>query len=125
MEEAGVDLVAVYFLTPDPYSLPRVPYLLDLIKPPRTVIVLNEWLMDAEKANTAFAPILSSSIVAAALADGARIVAMPDLSEAETLDVMRTQRPGGHHDARTGNPAISAWLIRMDENFAPVADWLD
>ena len=41
-----VDLIAVYLLTPDAYSLPRLSYILDLIKPPRTLIVLNEWGFD-------------------------------------------------------------------------------
>ena len=60
LEENGVDLIAVYLLTPDPYSLPRIPYLLDLIKPPRMLIVLNEWGFEADKACAAFAPILAN-----------------------------------------------------------------
>ena len=71
LEENGVDLIAVYLLTPDAYSLPRLPYVLDLIKPPRTLIVLNEWGFEADKACVAFAPILANPIVGAAQADGA------------------------------------------------------
>lgn len=120
--ENGVDLVAVYLLTADAYSLPRLPYLLDLIRPTRTLIVLNEWGLDAPKARAAFAPILAHTIVAAQRADGARIVAMPHLEEADALDAIRAERLGG---ATSDHPAVSAWLMQMDENFAPVADWLD
>ena len=95
LEENGVDLIAVYLLTPDAYSLPRLPYILDLIKPPRTLIVLNEWGFDSDKARAAFAPILANPIVAAAQADGARIVTMPHLDDAEALDAIRALRRDG------------------------------
>ena len=124
LEENGVDLIAVYLLTPDAYSLPRLPYILDLIKPPRTLIVLNEWGFDADKARAAFAPILANPIVAAAQADGARIVTMPHLDDAEELDAIRALRRDGASGAVADHPALSAWLNRMEENFAPVADWL-
>ena len=124
LEENGVDLIAVYLLTPDAYSLPRLPYILDLIKPPRTLIVLNEWGFEADKARAAFAPILANPIVAAAEADGARIVTMPHLDDAEALDAIRALRRDGASGAVADYPALSAWLTRMEENFAPVADWL-
>ena len=124
LEENGVDLVAVYLLTPDAYSLPRLPYVLDLIKPPRTLIVLNEWGFHGNKARAAFAPILANPIVAAAQADGARIVTMPHLDDAEELDAIRALRRDGAAGALTDHPVLSAWLNRMEENFAPVADWL-
>src|SRR5208282_1479910 len=103
----------------------RIPYLLDLIKPPRTLIVLNEWGFEADKARAAFAPILANRVLAAAEADGARVVTMPHLDDAEELDAIRAQRGDGVTDARTDRPVLSAWLNRMEENFAPVADWLD
>jgi hypothetical protein len=124
MEEAGVDLVAVYFLTPDPYSLPRLPYLIDLIKPPRTIIVLNEWGLDGNSPPTAFDAILKDPSVVVARADGARIVAMPDLPDAERLEAIRHRRPALADDPRPTDPVISGWLTRMDEAFAPVADWI-
>jgi hypothetical protein len=124
LEENGVDLVAVYLLTPDAYSLPRLPYVLDLIKPPRTVIVLNEWGFQGNKARAAFAPILANPVVAAAQADGTRIVTMPHLDDAEELDAIRARRRDGAAGALTDRPVLSAWLNRMEENFAPVADWL-
>jgi hypothetical protein len=124
LEEKGVDLIAVCLLTPDAYSLPRLPYVLDLIKPPRTVIVLNEWGFHGNKARAAFAPILANPVVAAAQADGARIVTMPHLDDAEALDAIRALRGDGAAGAMTDHPALSAWLNRMEENFAPVADWL-
>ena len=124
MEEAGVDLVAVYFLTPDPYSLPRLPYLIDLIKPPRTVIVLNEWGLDTNSIPSAFDAILKDTAVVAARADGARIVAMPDLPDAERLEGIRRRRPALTRDPRQDDPVFSGWLDRMDEAFAPVADWI-
>ena len=124
LEENGVDLIAVYLMTPDAYSLPRLPYILDLIKPPRTLIVMNEWGFEADKARAAFAPILANPIVAAAEADGARIVTMPHLDDAEALDAIRALRRDGASGAVADYPALSAWLTRMEENFAPVADWL-
>jgi len=124
LEENGVDLIAVYLLAPDAYSLPRLPYILDLIKAPRTLIVLNEWSFDSDKARAAFAPILSNRVVAAAQADGARIVTMPHLDDAEALDAIRAQRGEGASSAVADYPAICAWLTRMEENIAPVADWL-
>jgi len=124
LEENGVDLIAVCLLTPDAYSLPRLPYVLDLIKPPRTVIVLNEWGFHGNRARAAFAPILANPVVAAAQADGARIVTMPHLDDAEELDAVRAQRRDGAAGAMTDHPALTAWLNRMEENFAPVADWL-
>jgi hypothetical protein len=123
LAEQRVDLIAVYLLTPDVYSLPRLPYMLDLIKSPRTLIVLNEWGFDSDKARAAFSPILANPIVAAAQADGARIVTMPHLEDAEVLDAMRALRREGASGA-VADPALSAWLTRMEENFAPVADWL-
>jgi hypothetical protein len=124
LEENGVDLIAVYLLTPDAYSLPRLPYILDLIKPPRTLIVLNEWGFEADQARAAFAPILANRVVAAAEADGARIVTMPHLDDAEVLDAIRALRRDGVTDALTDRPVLSAWLNRMDVNFAPIAGWL-
>ena len=124
LEENGVDLIAVYLLTPDPYSLPRIPYILDLIKPTHTLIVLNEWRFEADKARAAFAPILANRVLAAAEADGARIVTMPHLDDAEALDAIRALRGDGVTDALTDRPVLSAWLNRMDVNFAPIAGWL-
>jgi hypothetical protein len=124
LEENGVDLIAVYLLTPDAYSLPRLPYILDLIKPSRTLIVLNEWGFEAVKARAAFAPILANRVVAAAQADGARIVTMPHLDDAEELDAIRALRGDGAAGVMTDRPVLSAWLNRMEENFAPIADWL-
>ena len=118
-EDLGLDFVAVYLLTPDPDSLPRLPYFLDLIKAPRTVIVLNEWRMSADSAPTAFADIIADPRVAAARADGARIITMPHLPPPNRLDPLRTHKPRRH------NPALSEWLHRMEDNFAPVAAWFD
>jgi hypothetical protein len=123
LEKNGVDLIAVYLRTPDAYSLPRLPYMLDLIKPSRTLIVLNEWGFGADKAHAVFAPILANRVVAAAQADGARIVTMPHLDDAEALDAIRALRRDGASGA-VADPALSDWLTRMKENFAPVADWL-
>ena len=125
LEENGVDLVAVCLLTPDPYSHPRLPYLLELIRPTRTLIVLNEWGFDGPKARAAFAPILADPIVDAQRAAGARIVAMPHLEEADALDAIRAHARTGASGATKEHPAVSAWLTQMDHNFAPVADWLD
>ena len=59
VEDLGLEFVAVYLLAPDPDSLPRLPYFLDLIKAPRTVIVLNEWRMGADSGANAFADIIA------------------------------------------------------------------
>ena len=111
VEELGLDFVAVYLLAPDPDSLPRLPYFLDLIKAPRTVIVLNEWRMGADSGANAFAEIIADPRVAAARADGAHIITMPHLPPPNRLDALRP------HDAE--------WLDRMEDNFAPVAAWFD
>ena len=108
LEENGVDLIAVY-LYPRPLQPPRIPYILDLIKPTRTLIVLNEWRFEADKARAAFAPILANRVLAAAQADGARIVTMPHLDDAEELDAIRALRGDGVTDARTDRPVLSAW----------------
>ena len=110
-EELGLDFVTVYLLTPDPDSLPRLPYFLDLIKPPRTVIVLNEWRTGADNGAKAFAHIIADPRVAAARADGARIITMPHRPTPNRLDDLRP------HDAE--------WLHRMEDNFAPVAAWFN
>jgi hypothetical protein len=119
VEELGLDFVAVYLLAPDPDSLPRLPYFLDLIKAPRTVIVLNEWRMGVDSGANAFADIIADPRVAAARADGARIVTMPHLPPPNRLDAHRAHNPRRH------NPALSGWLDRMEDNFAPVAAWFD
>jgi len=119
-EDLGLDFVAVYLLAPDPDSLPRLPYFLDLIKAPRTVIVLNEWRMGVDSGANAFADIIADPRVAAARADGARIITMPHLPPPNRLDApLRAHRPRRH------NPALSEWLDRMEDNFAPVAAWFD
>ena len=50
---------------------------------------------------------------------------MPHLDDAEALDAIRALRRDGASGAVADYPALSAWLTRMEENFAPVADWLD
>ena len=119
VEELGLDFVAVYLLAPDPDSLPRLPYFLDLIKAPRTVIVLNEWRMGVDSGANAFADVLADPRVAAARADGARIIRMPHLPPPNCLDALRSHNPRRH------NPVLSGWLDRMEDNFAPVAAWFD
>jgi hypothetical protein len=112
VEEYGLDFVAVYLLTPDPDSLPRLPYFLNLIKPPRAVIVLNEWRISADDAANAFADIIADPRVVAARADGARIITMPHRPLPKHLTALRPQ-----YDPE--------WLHRMEDNFAPVAAWFD
>jgi hypothetical protein len=119
VEDLGLDFVTVYLLTPDPDSLPRLPYFLDLIKAPRTVIVLNEWRMGANSGANAFADVLADPRVAAARADGARFIRMPHLPPPNRLDALRSHNPRRH------NPVLSGWLDRMEDNFAPVAAWFD
>jgi hypothetical protein len=118
-EELGLDFVAVYLLVPDPDSLPRLPYFLDLIKAPRTVIVLNEWRTGADEGASAFADIIADPRIAAARADGARIITMPHLPAPNRLDAFPS------HNPRRRNPALSDWLKCMEDNFAPVAAWFD
>jgi hypothetical protein len=119
VEELGLDFVAVYLLTPDPDSLPRLPYFLNLIKPPRTVIVLNEWSLGADDGANAFAEVIADPRVAAARADGARIITMPHLPPPNRLNALRSR------NVRRHNPVLSGWLDRMEDNFAPVAAWFD
>ena len=119
VEDLGLEFVAVYLLAPDPDSLPRLPYFLDLIKAPRTVIVLNEWRMGADDGANAFAGIIADPRIAAARADGARIITMPHLPPPNRLDAPRSHNPRRH------NPVLSGWLDRMEDNFAPVAAWFD
>jgi hypothetical protein len=119
VEELALDFVAVYLLTPDPDSLPRLPYFLNLIKPPRTVIVLNEWRMGADDGANAFAEVIADPRVAAARADGARIITMPHLPPPNRLNALRSR------NVRRHNPVLSGWLDRMEDNFSPVAAWFD
>jgi hypothetical protein len=119
VEDLGLEFVAVYLLAPDPDSLPRLPYFLDLIKAPHTVIVLNEWRMGADDGANAFAGIIADPRIAAARADGARIITMPHLPPPNRLDAPRSHNPRRH------NPVLSGWLDRMEDNFAPVAAWFD
>jgi hypothetical protein len=93
VEQLGLDFVAVYLLTPDPDSLPRLPYFLDLIKAPRIVIVLNEWRVGSESGASAFADIIADPRVAAARADGARIITVPHLPPPNRLDALRAHDP--------------------------------
>jgi hypothetical protein len=119
VEDLGLEFVAVYLLAPDPDSLPRLPYFLNLIKAPRTVIVLNEWRLGADDGANAFAGIIADPRIAAARADGARIITMPHLPPPNRLDAPRSHNPRRH------NPVLSGWLDRMEDNFAPVAAWFD
>jgi hypothetical protein len=104
---------------PDPNSLPRLPYFLDLIKAPGTVIVLNEWRTGAASGANAFADIIADPRVAAARADGAHIITMPHLPPPSRLDAVRSHNPRRH------NLVLAGWLDRMEDNFAPVAAWFD
>jgi hypothetical protein len=49
---------------------------------------------------------------------------MPHLDDAEALDAIRALRGDGVTGALTDRPVLSAWLNRMDVNFAPIAGWL-
>ena len=75
--------------------------------------------MGADNGANAFADIIADPRVAAARADGARIITMPHLPPPNRLDALRTHNPRRH------NPALSEWLHRMEDNFAPVAAWFD
>ena len=113
-EELGLDFVAVYLIVPDPDSLPRLPYFLDLIKAPRTVIVLNEWRMGADDGASAFADIIVDPRIAAARADGARIITMPHLPAARpprrpSLPQPETSQSGA---LRTGSTAWRTISLR-------------
>jgi hypothetical protein len=75
--------------------------------------------MGADSGANAFADILADPRVAAARADGARIITMPHLLPPNRLDALRSHNPRRH------NPVLSGWLDRMEDNFAPVAAWFD
>ena len=50
---------------------------------------------------------------------------VPRFVKTEALDAIRALRGDGASGTVADYPALSAWLTRMEENFAPVADWLD
>ncbi len=132
----GIQPVAIHVIGPDRDDLA---YLRDveqggLFAPEATILVLNEALVPANRSvKTAFQPVLDHPIFRAALERGAKPVWMPRLAPAHEVDERRLTfeaAVAGH--TKNGLPPIgpfnrqliTRWLRAMEQNFAPVADWL-
>jgi hypothetical protein len=132
----GVETVAVHLIGPDRDDLA---YLRDLeegglFAPQATILVLNEALVPAGRSvETAFKVVLDSPIFRDALTRGAKSVWMPRLAPAPEVDARRlTFAAAEAGNVKEGQSPIGLWdreLITlwrrvMEQNFAPVADWL-
>jgi hypothetical protein len=106
------------FLPPTRTASLASPSFLNLIKAPRTVLVLNEWRMSADNGASAFAGVIADTRVAAARADGARIVTMRHRHRSLSERSDQPMSPAHQHMAKS-------WLNRMKGNFAPVTPWFD
>jgi hypothetical protein len=67
---------------------------------------------------SAFAGVIADTRVAAARADGARIVTMPHRHRSLSEGSDQPMSPAHQHMAKS-------WLNRMEGNFAPVTPWFD
>lgn len=129
LTEMGIEVIAVHLLGP---SVDDLAYLEEveeggLLAPPRTLIVLNEGVVPADRDPvTAFkSTITKNPIFLRALERGAQVVTMPHLSAAPEIDARRlrfatAQSHLGAWDAQ----ATRIWLRRMEETHRDVLDWL-
>lgn len=136
LDSHGIQPVAVHVIGPDRDDLA---YLRDLetdrlFAPQATLLVLNEALVPLGRSTqAAFGGVLDHPIFQDAVKRGARPVWMPRLVPAHQVDgrrltfaaaevsrVKQGQDPIGLWDRQM----IANWRRAMEENFAPVADWL-
>ena len=136
MEQEGVALIAAYVLTPRVDDLaPLVTFEARGFRPRATALVLN---LGKAETPAAFDALRRQSAYKAALDRGAVELWMPAL-EPQSLALQIEQERLQFHQARDGDvPAgraasyisalervmIRGWLMRMDEEFAPIATWL-
>jgi hypothetical protein len=133
----GVDVVPVHLLGP---SIDDAAYLQSveeggLLASPSTVLVLNEGTVSpGRSAHAAFSETVQTMpIFAATVARGARLVSMPRLEPAPELEESGLAfllaadglaQPGGRSLGPWKRQQVTIWLRRMEERFAPVAEWL-
>jgi hypothetical protein len=133
----GIDLVPIHFIGP---SSDDVAYLQSveedgLLASPCTVLVFNEGVVPVGRSpHAAFSEsVQTHPIFAATVARGARIVSMPRLEPALDLEERRIPfslaaqglaPPGEVPLGPWKAQQVSLWLRRMEERFAPVAEWL-
>lgn len=137
MEEAGVEPIAFYTLSPRTTDLtPLAAMEAAGFKPKATALVLNEGRADPTRDRHAeFAQIRRHTVYQAALARGAVEIWMPRLHSAKAIEDRRISF--GHAQAGTmaegrSDPGLGPfdrsrtrhWLHAMDDAFAPIASWL-
>ncbi len=130
--EAGLEVVLVYLLGPQPDDLSPLATFAELGFAPRaTVLVLNEGLLGpGVPPDTGFDVLRRHSIFRKAEAAGAPIVRFPRLSPAAEIERRRVhfaQARDGQGPAPLGpfdRARIRHWLERMDEEFAPLGSWM-
>lgn len=132
VRDGGAELVIAYLVGPQPDDLSPLATMRHLgLKPPATVIVLNEGLLGPGMApDTGFTSIRRHSVFKAAIDDGAAVVQFPRLLPAgeverrrisfvEARDALVEPALGPFDRAR-----IRHWLDQMDHEFNPIASWL-
>lgn len=139
MEEAGVEPIACYMLSPRPDELALLEAFEEAgFKPRATAIVLNEGRVDSTLSrDEAFARVLRHRVYRSAIARGAVQLWMPRLEPEVSHEIEGKRLQFGH--ARDGivpegatfrpiggfeRSMVRRWLERMDQEFEPVQSWL-
>jgi hypothetical protein len=137
MEDAGVEPVALYLLSPRSSSMTPLAAMEQAgFKPKATALILNEGTADSTRDRTQeFAQLRRHSTYRAAIARGAVEIWMPRLYAAKAIEDRRLlfhQAVTGEMPAGRGGQGLGVfdrsrtrhWLAAMNEAFAPIASWL-
>ena len=137
MEDAGVEPVALYLLSPRSSDLTPLAAMEQTgFKPKATALILNEGRADSTRdRDQEFAQLRKHSTYRAAISRGAVEIWMPRLYAAKAIEDRRLL----FHQAMTGETPTGRvgqglgvfdrsrtrhWLAAMDAAFAPIASWL-
>ena len=137
LDAAGVTPVAAYMVGPRPDDLAPLATLENAgFRPPATVIVLNEGLVETPlPKDEAFARVMRHSAFKTAIERGAVPVWMPRLLPAAEIEARRVNFamardgiiPQGKRQTPLGGfdrARIRVWLGAMDAEFGPLRSWL-
>jgi hypothetical protein len=129
LRQGALEVVAVYVLTPRIDDLATLISLESIgFRPRATLFVLNEGRADDRLSReVTFAHVLRHSAFRSAQARGAISVWMPRLGPIVAQDIEVKRLHFTQARSSTGwsqRLAVTAWLRRMEDEFAPVASWL-
>jgi hypothetical protein len=135
MQDAGVEPVALYPLTPRSSDLTPIAAMAQAgFRPKAAALILNEGRADSTRAPLQeFGQIRRHSVYKSAIAQGAVEIWMPRLYAAKAIEDRRL----GFRQAVNGEMPVGGlglgpfdrsrtrhWLAAMEEAFAPIASWL-